>query len=1565
TLVRTISVGDDAPEGLRGMDVTADGRRLYAAAPVKGGAAQFSTQQYPDGKIVIIDIDTRAQAQTLWTVIADQTVSQEPYFVKASETDPRLVTFTNRRSDPKGFGVIKATNEAHTSLDITYASLQLGSRLDNFDVNDASAIALLPAGTLPGQTKDYAFVTGWNRIQQDIPSRDPYIVERQTIEEQQAAGLVLGAPVGGNIGVIEDPFGTPKLIAATAGEFLSMPDGLTISPDGKTLYAAFSAQNAVRVFDVQKMFVQITKPENLVPLYSRKDSPPNFTRLEVSPLAGPSGLGINQPLDASIELAPIGTGRFPQGLAIAEHQVKVDVGFGRSNALQVSGSGGIFVTAEDGDTTPVIRWKATYHDQPLPDGWTTKLYLSVFKEGKGLFPADFGARDDGSTPEKDLGLHRILNGVEGVHHAPLLPEYREFDMNSVKDRALTLGQTYYVGIKVFDAFGNERGDGTAVAKFKLEQAPATTPFSSVTVLTHGFETRLFVNQKQPPEPFFEMARDIADAGGGGTVAAYDKSTGEWIWAGESRRTTLAEKPPASGSPLVLITDWMRESDISEEGFSEAAADSIFASLVRLDNDLKVNSSDSIGPVLSSPLHFLGHSRGTVVNSEIVQRIGNYFPSINTIRMTALDPRDFDQPSQLFSNQTGWAWLVEKYSRVQQLLTHPLDSITAFLSNPGSWAPSDIHYDDLFDPNVQRWANVAFADNYYQELGSPPFTITPNGRRLENFDINIGLSGDDELMLPARAGFTEGQWGDYSHVFGTLIPEIGGPHSRVWRWYAGTIDLGLTQFDTKSDREPIYRSLADKDLTTPKFTVSIPLTGQTVTLLDVKFPFGGLDIPWYVAHEYPRLGHSTFNYSDPNAVWEGIGEGWAFSPLGGVQFQDFILPATQRVAVTTDNTDTLVKAIVNPDGVAIESLFNGNFEHGTVRLGERFPLYEKDAPGWAFHNGQAPGSRPINLQHYQVPFQIRENYVAELNTGFDSELVHNRFYIDPQAIAVQFNYYVKDVEKGTGEVIRQPSLNVILRVDGQEHVLERLSPELDLTTTRDPSGDPDTDPAASFVIPQALRGQTGELIFRLSVPASQPAYVSGKAKVWLDNVTVLSTQALATETPVQALVEQPVASASDSLESLTEAARLWWTGSVQLPDGIIGLSLGSLGTPATHFIGSCPGSNGGDQNDLWNTGFREGGFNDEGFLADPEAILRQWAGGIGIDFAGSTANQQRVLNGKSSAPADCHSIQTHDDSSLANGQHSPFTPLVSSIVNESVPCESNIVENIPLVDHCAIEISNFDNGVNSSTPDGEGTVSNLEINDIEGLTLVPLPELSIFTGECTNFEITNPLLHFGEQGTGGQGNTNCDHEQLFQHSPSFGTPTLPPDRKSVNGVDENGHWPALSFIEGSSAPNVSALSTQSSALSAEQLDLLSRATINIADLADGYLALTLGTTITLDTDAAGYGWFIDPTPFTHEEFVSLSAWELEAAPGSGAENKIDLMTVLMHELGHVMGLGHVSSAVDGTRLMAGAIDPGIRRLPSALDLGPEPSSDPNHSVLSPQSSRLDVWAPYMAHYTTTQ
>ncbi|MDS4013282.1 MAG: Ig-like domain-containing protein, partial [Candidatus Accumulibacter sp.] len=84
-------------------------------------------------------------------------------------------------------------------------------------------------------------------------------------------------------------------------------------------------------------------------------------------------------------------------------------------------------------------------------------------------------------------------------------------------------------------------------------------------------------------------------------------------------------------------------------------------------------------------------------------------------------------------------------------------------------------------------------------------------------------------------------------------------------------------------------------------------------------------------------------------------------------------------------------------------------------------------------------------------------------------------------------------------------------------------------------------------------------------------------------------------------------------------------------------------------------------------------------------------------------------------------------------------------------------------------------------------------------------------------------------------------------------------------------------------------------------------------------------ITLDTDAAGYGWFIDPTPSDHEEFLPTSdPHEWIAKPGNDAAGKMDLVTVLLHEYGHAQGLDHSVYAHD---LMATTLLPGVRRLPS--------------------------------------
>jgi hypothetical protein len=154
-----------------------------------------------------------------------------------------------------------------------------------------------------------------------------------------------------------------------------------------------------------------------------------------------------------------------------------------------------------------------------------------------------------------------------------------------------------------------------------------------------------------------------------TLVSPNKDSGEW----RSLPSRNAPTGPIAGTPLVLISDWWTESDINDSGFSEAAGDALFASLI----DLNKAQNEKL---FNSSFHFIAHSRGTVVTSELLQRLGEYETRVLhknlDIHLTTLDVHD-----ELNGPQTNLR-------------------------------PFNINWTDFNEPSVSVWSNVDFADSGY-------------------------------------------------------------------------------------------------------------------------------------------------------------------------------------------------------------------------------------------------------------------------------------------------------------------------------------------------------------------------------------------------------------------------------------------------------------------------------------------------------------------------------------------------------------------------------------------------------------------------------------------------------------------------------------------------------------------------------------------------------------------------------------------------------------------------------------------------------------------------------------
>jgi hypothetical protein len=88
--------------------------------------------------------------------------------------------------------------------------------------------------------------------------------------------------------------------------------------------------------------------------------------------------------------------------------------------------------------------------------------------------------------------------------------------------------------------------------------------------------------------------------------------------------------------------------------------------------------------------------------------------------------------------------------------------------------------------------------------------------------------------------------------------------------------------------------------------------------------------------------------------------------------------------------------------------------------------------------------------------------------------------------------------------------------------------------------------------------------------------------------------------------------------------------------------------------------------------------------------------------------------------------------------------------------------------------------------------------------------------------------------------------------------------------------------------------EAAGLSSEQIAALQSVTFTVADMSGLYLGSFAPDQITLDSDAAGHGWFIDSTPLDDAEFGSTgSASRLVTDPTSAPAGDIDLLTAVMH------------------------------------------------------------------------
>ncbi|HEX4608629.1 MAG TPA: tandem-95 repeat protein, partial [Urbifossiella sp.] len=188
----------------------------------------------------------------------------------------------------------------------------------------------------------------------------------------------------------------------------------------------------------------------------------------------------------------------------------------------------------------------------------------------------------------------------------------------------------------------------------------------------------------------------------------------------------------------------------------------------------------------------------------------------------------------------------------------------------------------------------------------------------------------------------------------------------------------------------------------------------------------------------------------------------------------------------------------------------------------------------------------------------------------------------------------------------------------------------------------------------------------------------------------------------------------------------------------------------------------------------------------------------------------------------------------------------------------------------------------------------------------------------------------------------------------------PLKATATGSDDTAVSGALEAAAGTEAAE--AMSFWSSLMTSPiQLDL----TVQFDDLPVGLLGearidavgidgLPTAGTIILSRNAAGVGWFIDPTPQDRSEFgEAIGADAFLAKPDSQAAGKYDLETVLLHEIGHLLGF---NSDIPGFASRIGTVSGSQVFVGANFTASLTPAPDDDH--LDPDAYPHDLMAPLL-------